>query len=173
MADFLEAKVREIEERLAFLDNVGPMDRLQQGAAAEAMVAAANNPGGTAGEFMTAGLGLGLAGQMAGTMAGAAAPAAAPVAAPPPLPGAQTFHVEMGGQPSGPFTVAQIQAGVANGQVQATSLVWAAGMAGWVPASTVPALQPLFAAPPPLPPAAPPPVPPAAAPAPPTPPAQP
>jgi membrane protease subunit (stomatin/prohibitin family) len=35
-------------EHARYLDNVGPMDRLQQGAAAEAMVEAARNPGGEA-----------------------------------------------------------------------------------------------------------------------------
>ena len=83
-------------------------------------------------------------------------PGPAAAAAPPPLPGqGPTFHVEIGGAASGPFTVAQVQAGVAGGQVQPTSLVWAAGMAGWAPAQTVPALQGLFTTPPPLPPAPP------------------
>src|SRR4051794_9881164 len=62
-------------ERGGFLDNVGSMDRYQQAAAADAMVAAASNPGGggTAGEFLGAGLGLAMAGQMATTMGGAQA----------------------------------------------------------------------------------------------------
>ncbi|MGI8938651.1 MAG: SPFH domain-containing protein, partial [Iamia sp.] len=153
---------RGVEEG-GFLDNVGPMDRYQQAKSAEAMVAAAGNPGGgAAGDFMAAGLGLTMAGQMANTMQGAQAPASAPAAAaggaPPPLPGqGPTFHVEIGGAASGPFTVAQVQAGVANGQVQPTSLVWATGMAAWSPANTVPALQGLFSVPPPLPPSGPPP----------------
>lgn len=146
---------RGVEEG-GFLDNVGPMDRFQQAKAAEAMVAAAGNPGGgAAGDFMAAGLGLSMAGQMANQMQGAQAPAAA--AGPPPLPGqGATFHVEIGGASSGPFTVAQVQAGVANGQVLPTSLVWTNGMAAWAPANTVPVLQGLFSVPPPLPPAAPP-----------------
>ncbi len=146
---------RGVEEG-GFLDNVGDLDRYQQAKQADAMLAAASNPGGggTMGDMMGMGMGMAMANQMAGQMQQPGA-AAAP-AGPPPLPGAQTFHVEMGGQSQGPFTVAQIQSGVANGQVTPASLVWAAGMASWVAASTVPALQALFATPPPLPPAAPP-----------------
>ena len=156
---------RGVEEG-GFLDNVGDLNRYQQAKQADAMLAAASNPGGggTMGDMMGMGMGMAMANQMAGQMQQPGA-ATAP-AGPPPLPGAQTFHVDMGGQSQGPFTVDQIQSGVANGQVLPTSLVWAAGMAGWIAASTVPALQALFQAPPPLPPAAPPAPPaPAAAPA--------
>ena len=80
---------RGVEES-GFLDNVGSMDRYQQSKAAEAMVAAAGNPGGSAmGDMMQMGMGAAMAGQMAGQMAGAMAPQqqaqpAAAVPAPPP-----------------------------------------------------------------------------------------
>jgi membrane protease subunit (stomatin/prohibitin family) len=146
---------RGVEEG-GFLDNVGNLDRYQQAKQADAMLAAAQNPGGggTMGDMM--GMGMAMANQMAGQMAPGAAAQGAP-AGPPPLPGAQTFHVDMGGASQGPFTVAQIQSGAANGQVTDQSLVWATGMAGWEPAGTVPALQAIFTAPPPLPPASTPP----------------
>lgn len=155
-------------ERGAFLDNVGPMDRYQQAHAAEAMAAAAGNPGGSAmGDMMQMGMGVAMASRIAGTMAGAAAPQTPPGpqatdgAAPPPLPTeAAMYHVDGGGQPSGPFTLDQVRAGVANGQITAATLVWTQGMAGWSPAQTVPALRPLFATPPPMPPSGPPPMPP-------------
>jgi membrane protease subunit (stomatin/prohibitin family) len=152
---------RGVEEG-GFLDNVGDLNRYQQAKQADAMLAAANNPGGggTMGDMMGMGMGMAMAGQMANQMQNVGQQQAP--AGPPPLPGAQTFHVDMGGQSQGPFTVAQIQQGVASGQVLPSTLVWAAGMASWVAASTVPALAPLFQAPPPLPPAGgPPPVPPA------------
>jgi membrane protease subunit (stomatin/prohibitin family) len=151
-----------------YLTNLGPIDRYQQVAAADAMVAAAGNPGGgAAGQFMQAGLGLAMAGQMAGNLQGAMAPAApaggaAAGGGPPPLPGQALFHVDMGnGQSGGPFNAQQIQAGLANGQVGPTTLVWSQGMAGWAPANTVPALAALFATPPPMPPPSSPPPPPA------------
>ena len=162
---------RGVEEG-GFLDNVGSMDRYQQAMAAEAMVAAAGNPGGgVAGAGMQLGLGVAMGGQMANMMGGAFAPAAAAPAAPaapapPPLPGQVHYHIDAGGQPGGPFNLAQMQAGIAGGQVVGSTLVWCQGMAAWEPAQTVPALQVFFSAPPPLPPSAsaPPPVPPAATP---------
>ena len=71
------------------------------------------------------------------------------------------YHVDMGGQPGGPFNIGQIQQGVASGQVTAQTLVWANGMAAWAAAGTVPELAALFNVPPPMPGAgAPPPMPP-------------
>jgi hypothetical protein len=81
--------------------------------------------------------------------------------APPPLPAQAMFHVEINGQPSGPYNLQQIQQGIAQGQMNAQTLVWSQGMTGWQAAGTVPALAQLFQAPPPMPgAAAPPPVPP-------------
>jgi len=159
---------RGVEEK-GYLTNLGPMDRYQQVKAADAMLAAAGNPGGSAmGEMMQAGMGLAMAGQMAGQLQGAMAPAAAaPAGGPPPLPGQAMFHVDMGnGQSGGPFNIAQLQAGLANGQIGPTTLVWSQGMAAWAPANTVPALQALFATPPPMPPPPMPPAPPSAPPVP-------
>jgi membrane protease subunit (stomatin/prohibitin family) len=142
-------------EQKGYLQNLGDVGRYQQVAAADAMVAAAGNPGGSAmGDFMQAGLGMAMAGQMAGQLQGAMAPGGGggqSGGGPPPLPGQAMFHVDMNGQPGGPFTVQQIQAGIANGQVGPGTLVWTQGMAAWAPASTVPALQALFATPPPMP----------------------
>ncbi len=151
-------------ESAGYLRNMGDVGKYQQVAAADAMVAAAGNPGGSAmGDFMQAGMGIAMAGQMANQMGGAmagGAPAGGMGGAPPPLPSQAMYHVEINGQPSGPFNMQQIQAGIANGQMTGQSLVWTAGMASWVPASTVPALQAFFATPPPMPGATPPPIPP-------------
>lgn len=142
-------------EQARYLDNVGPMDRLQQGAAAEAMVAAARNEGGGgAGAMMGAGLGMALGQQMANMMAPGMQPAApAGPGGPPPLPAAQQFHVEINGQAAGPYSPDQLRPFVAGGQLTPASLVWTNGMAGWAAAQTVPAIAGLFApaGPPPLP----------------------
>lgn len=137
------------------------LDKLQRANAAEAILAAANNPGGSAmGDMMQMGMGVAMANQMAGQMG--AAFGGAPTGAPPPMPGQALYHVDQGGQPGGPYSVAQIQQGVAAGQVTAQTLVWTNGMAAWAPAGQVPALAALFTAPPPMPGAAtPPPMPPA------------
>lgn len=142
------------------------LSKLQQANAADAILAAANNPGGSAmGDMMQMGMGLAMAQQMADQVGGAfgnGRPAAAPAGAvPPPMPGQTMYHVDMGGQPGGPFNIAQIQQGVASGQVTAQTLVWANGMAAWAAAGTVPELAGLFNVPPPMPGAgAPPPMPP-------------
>ena len=144
-------------EQARYLDNVGPMDRLQQGAAAEAMVAAARNEGGGAGAMMGAGLGMALGQQMGNMMAPGAyqqpMQQQAPQMGPPPLPAAQQFHVEINGQAAGPYTPDQLRPFVAGGQLTPASLVWANGMAGWAAAQTVPPIAALFApaGPPPLP----------------------
>jgi membrane protease subunit (stomatin/prohibitin family) len=144
-------------EQARYLDNVGPMDRLQQGAAAEAMVAAARNEGSGAGAMMGAGLGMALGQQMgnmmaAGTQQQPMQQQAAP-GGPPPLPAAQQFHVEINGQAAGPYTPDQLRPFVAGGQITPATLVWANGMPGWTAAQTVPAVAALFtpAGPPPLP----------------------
>ncbi|WP_207839194.1 SPFH domain-containing protein [Williamsia soli] len=142
---------RGVEEG-GFLDNVGDLGRYQQGKAADAMLAAAQNPGGGAmGDMMSAGMGVALGSQMAGQFGRAGQGQPAPAAGPPPLPGAATFHIDNGGQPAGPFTVAQLQGAATAGQFTGATLVWSQGMPGWVQASSVPVLAGLFATPPPLP----------------------
>lgn len=66
------------------------------------------------------------------------------------------FHVDSGGQATGPFNPGQLQSGAQSGQITRATLVWSDGMPGWLPAGQVPALAALFGVgPPPLPPTAP------------------
>lgn len=136
------------------------LGKLQQANAADAILAAANNPGGSAmGDMMQMGMGVAMANQMAGQMGNAFG---GQPATPPPMPAQAMYHVDQNGQPAGPYSVAQIQQGVAAGQVTAQTLVWTNGMAAWSPAGEVPALAALFTVPPPIPGAgSPPPMPPA------------
>ncbi len=148
-------------ETSGYIDNVSDVNKLQQVAAADAMTAAASNPGGggAMGDMMGMGMGMAMAGQMAQTLQGSmGGPAPAPAAAmPPPLP---SYHVALNGEQAGPFNMEQMRAGLSNGTMKPTDLVWTNGMAGWTAANEVPALAELFAAPPPLPGNTPPPVPP-------------
>jgi membrane protease subunit (stomatin/prohibitin family) len=136
--------------QMAVLGNLDQYAKLQS---AEAIRDAAQNPGGIAG--MGAGLGAGLVvgQQMAGAMAGAASAPGAVAAAPPPLPNAVAFHASIEGAPAGPFDLNALAAQVTGGKITRSTLVWKAGMAGWVAAESVPELRSLFAAevPPPLP----------------------
>lgn len=138
-------------ETSGYIDNVSDVNKLQQVAAADAMTAAANNPGGggAMGDMMGMGMGMAMAGQMAQTMQGSMGGAPAPAAAaPPPLP---SYHVALNGEQAGPFNMEQMQAGLASGNMKPTDLVWTDGMAGWTAATEVPALATLFSSPPPLP----------------------
>ena len=63
---------------------------------------------------------------------------------PPPTPVSQYF-VAVNGQQSGPFGVAQLQQYAAQGQINAQTLVWKQGMAGWEPAGNVAELAQIFA----------------------------
>lgn len=144
---------RGVEER-GFTNNVGDMQRFQQGRAADAMLGAAQNPGGSAmGDLMGAGMGMAMASQMANQFGQAGN---APAQTPPPIPAAASFHIEQNGAAAGPYTVDQLR-----GVISPTTLVWAPLLTGWTPAGQVPALSALFApTPPPLPPQAPTPPPP-------------
>ncbi|MDZ7675695.1 MAG: SPFH domain-containing protein [Acidimicrobiales bacterium] len=150
---------RGVEEG-GYAHNVGDVQRLQQVRAADAMMAAAENEGGgggVMGDAMGMGMGLAMAGQMANQFGQATGGAMGQQGGggqggPPPLPNQALYHVESGGQSTGPYTIQQLQAGVANGQMNQQTLVWTNGMAQWAQAGTVPALASLFAAPPPPPP---------------------
>jgi hypothetical protein len=91
-------------------------------------------------------------------MPGAGAPPPMPGAgAPPPMPGAAPayqFSVSVNGQTYGPYDMGALTQMAGAGQINAQSMVWRQGMAGWQEAGTVPELAQLFrsGAPPPPPP---------------------
>jgi membrane protease subunit (stomatin/prohibitin family) len=128
---------------------IGDMQRYQQYQMGTAMTAAAGNSGGGgAAEGLGLGLGVAMASQM---IPGLARPAGA---TPPPLQ-SEVWHIAVAGQTQGPFSPEQVAGMIAAGQLQGTTMVWSAGMSGWLPAAQVPQLAPYFAAatPPPPPPA--------------------
>jgi hypothetical protein len=48
------------------------------------------------------------------------------------------YHVGRNGQQTGPFSIEQLKAMAAGGELNPTDLVWKEGMSGWEPASTLP-----------------------------------
>lgn len=146
--------VEEALDKRTSMGVVGDLRKYTQFQAAEALAAAANNPG-AAGGAMGMGVGVILSQLAAGGGAGAAAPAASPPAQPPPLPNAQpqvAVFLAVGGQQTGPFDLAGLQAEIAAGRLTRETLAWSEGMAGWQAAGTLPALSGLFGAtPPPIP----------------------
>jgi membrane protease subunit (stomatin/prohibitin family) len=141
---------------------LGNLNQYTQFQAANAMEAAANNPGG-AGEGVGLGMGMALGQQMAQSLGQSAqgaqaAPAAQPAPpqtgmAPPPLPAAAQWYLGVGGQQVGPFDVAGLQGEVAAGRLTAATLVWRAGLPQWTAAGQVGELAGVLPQlPPPLPP---------------------
>lgn len=135
---------------------IGDMNKYQQFQTGNALMAAAQNPSGGAGEGIGLGLGFAMANRMAQMPLGGA-PTAQPVTAPaaPPPPPSAAWHVALNGQTLGPYTPQQIAQGIGAGQVTPTTMVWTAGMPGWVAANQVPQLSTYFSAPTPPPPPAP------------------
>jgi membrane protease subunit (stomatin/prohibitin family) len=138
----------------------GDLGKFTQYSAAEAMTAAAQNPGG--GNGMGAGLGMGMGMAMAGQMAqagpwGTARPAAqqaAPAMAPPPPPVERVWHIAENGQTKGPFSRAAMGRMASGGELTRQSNVWTAGQDGWKRADDVQELAQLFTILPPPPPPA-------------------
>ena len=147
----LPPEVEQAMDRRTSMGVVGDLSKYAQFQAAEAMRAAASNPG-AAGQAVGMMVGMGVGQQASPWGPRPAEPAAAPPPAPPPLPSGPTYHVAVDGKPTGPFDLEQLRVQAASGAVSRASLVWAEGMAGWQPAGDVADLSALFTAvPPPVP----------------------
>lgn len=145
---------QEVEQALDKRSSMGIIGNLSQYAqfqAANAMEAAAKNPGGGAADGMGLGMGFAMAQQM-GQMFNQQNTQGA--GAPPPLPGAAAqFFVAVNGQQQGPFPPATLQQMVTQGALTRDTLVWRQGLASWIKAGDATELVSLFGAtPPPLPP---------------------
>jgi membrane protease subunit (stomatin/prohibitin family) len=131
---------------------LGNLDQYTKFQTANAIEDAANNEGG-AGAGLGVGLGVGLGQTAAAAMHQQPVQQQPMQAGPPPLPPTEQWFLGASGQQLGPFDRAGLGQQVSAGTLTASTLVWRNGMAGWVPASQVPELTPLFGAmPPPLPP---------------------
>jgi membrane protease subunit (stomatin/prohibitin family) len=149
----LPKAVEEALDRRSSMGVIGNMGQYTQYQAANAMEAAAQNPGagGMAGGGMGLGMGFAMANQMGQSMNQAHQQAPAP-GGPPPLPQAAQFYLAVNGQQAGPFPVDALKQQAAGGQLTPETLVWKQGMANWTPAGQVVELSGLFgAAPPPIP----------------------
>lgn len=141
----LPPEVEQALDRRSSMGMVGDLARYTQFQAAEAMRAAASNPG-------AAGAGIGV---MVGTaLGGQIGPwgAAPPGPTPPPLPAEKTWHVAIDNKPVGPLSTDEIAKRAAAGAIGVATLVWSKGMSAWTAAGQIPELAQLFeAVPPPLP----------------------
>jgi len=115
---------------------IGDMGRYQQYQLGNAMtVMAENASGGAAAQGMGLGMGMAMAKQLAQGVGGAMQP---------PPPPSVAWHIAVNGQTQGPFSTAQMAAGIEQGQVSAQTMVWSQGMANWMVAASVPQLSGLF-----------------------------
>ncbi|QFT82088.1 SPFH domain / Band 7 family protein [Roseovarius sp. THAF27] len=157
----LPPAVEEALDKRTSMGLAGDLGKFTQYSAAEAMTAAAKNPGG-AGGGMGAGIGAGLGMAMAGQMAGQggpwgasahqSSPAASP--APPPPPVEHVWHIAENGQTHGPYSKAALGRMASEGKLTRDSHVWTAGQDGWLKAGDVQELAQLFTILPPPPPGA-------------------
>jgi membrane protease subunit (stomatin/prohibitin family) len=139
-------EVEKAVDARSSMDVIGDMDRYRQYQLGASIPTAAANPaGGLAGAGVGVGMGMAIAG--AATM-----PSKAPLPLIPPSPevaGAAVWHVASGGRTFGPYSVADLAAVIASGQLNAESLVWSTGMGTWTPMSRVALLAALLGPPPP------------------------
>ncbi|MEM6647591.1 MAG: SPFH domain-containing protein [Bacteroidota bacterium] len=150
----LPPAVEEVLDKRTSMGIVGDLSKYTQFQAAQAMEAAAKNPGGEASAGIGMGMGFGMANQMAQAMSQPQQPQAQPPqqAAPPPVPQMKSFFVAVNGQQTGPFDMVTLSQQVQQGQITRETLVWTNGMPQWAAAGSVPELAQYFGAvPPPLP----------------------
>ncbi|MFF5181898.1 SPFH domain-containing protein [Micromonospora sp. NPDC000316] len=156
-------EVEQALDKRTSMGAVGDLGRYTQFQAANAMEAAAKNPGGEAGAGIGLGMGMAMGQQMSRAMAGGSGapqptpaqptPAQPAAAEPPPLPTQTQWYVGVAGQRQGPYDLGGLAEQVGAGALGPDTLVWQAGMAQWQPAGQVPELASVLASvPPPLPP---------------------
>jgi membrane protease subunit (stomatin/prohibitin family) len=155
----LPPNVEEALDKRSSMGIIGNMNQYTQFQAANAMEAAATNPGGGgASEGMGMGMGFAMAGSMMNAMNQGMNPNQQQQQGPPPMPQGATFFAVVNGQQAGPFDVNVLRQMVTAGSLTKETMVWKQGMPNWMAAGQVQELFSIFGAtPPPVPP--PPPVP--------------
>jgi membrane protease subunit (stomatin/prohibitin family) len=150
----LPEEVEKALDKRTSMGVVGDLNKFMQFSAATGLAQPNSAAGATLGATMGAALGAGMAavGPWGAAPAGATA---APPPPPPPLPSSVQWHAAIDGATQGPLSMDDISALIAAGKIGAQTLVWAAGMDGWVAAAQTALAAKLGAVPPPLPPAAP------------------
>lgn len=151
----LPPEVEQALDKRSSMGILGNLNAYAQFQAANAMEAAAKNPGSDAASGMGMGMGFAMAQQMGQMFQQQQHTTQTPppgAGAPPPLPGQAPYFVAVGGQQQGPFAPPVLQQMVQQGTLQRDTLVWKQGMPNWTKAGDVAELSGLFGAvPPPLP----------------------
>lgn len=141
----LPDEVNAAMDKRASVGALGGMGSYTQLQAADAMKAAAENPGG-AGNMMGI-----LMGAQLGANVGQAVQQGVNTPPPPPPPAA-AFYVAVNGRQAGPYDLDTLKSQALAGTFTRGTMVWKQGMAAWQEAAAVPELAQVFASvPPPLP----------------------
>ena len=149
----LPPAVEEALDKRTSMGVIGNLQAYTQFQAANAMEAAAQNPGGEASAGIGMGMGFAMANQLGKTL-GAQNAQGGPAAGPPPIPGSTTYYLAINGAQQGPFDMNTLSQQASQGALTPETLVWTDGMAQWTAAGEVSALAGLFKqVPPPIPPA--------------------
>lgn len=133
---------------MGIVGNLGAFNQFQSGVSME-KAAENQNGGGIMGAGLGAGMGFGMANQMGNMYQNNQFNSQTGMNnnntnTPPPITPPVSFHVAVNGQQTGPFNLQQLQTMATQGQLTKASLVWKAGMAGWLAAETQPELAALF-----------------------------
>ncbi len=143
----LPTEVEAALDKRSSMGIIGNLDNYLKFQSANAMEAAAANPGGDASAGIGMGMGFAMANQLGKTLvAGAASPTGS---SPPPLPQAAAYFVGADGKQTGPFTPQTVAEQISTGAITRETLLWREGMATWLPAGEYPDFALLL--PPPLP----------------------
>lgn len=129
--------VEEVLDKRTSMGIVGNLKDYMTFQAAEAMTAAANNPGGAA-EGISLGIGFAMANKIAQTMD--IPPQRVEPTQPTGDSDAKRYFVAVDGQQTGPFSFEVLSNEILTGKVLRESLVWFQGMDDWTPAGQVPEL---------------------------------
>ncbi|HEY5975782.1 MAG TPA: SPFH domain-containing protein [Geobacteraceae bacterium] len=129
----LPLEVEEALDKRSSMGIVGSLDNYLKFQSANALEAAARNPGGDASAGIGMGMGFAMASQLGKMVTD---PSTAPDnPAPPPLPNAGTsYYVGKDGKQAGPFDQQTIGTYIRNGSISPETLLWKEGMSGWTTA---------------------------------------
>ena len=144
----LPLEVEAALDKKSSMGIIGNLDNFAKFQAAQAMEAAAKNPGGDASAGVGMGMGFAMANQLGKVLASPQEPATGTA---PPLPG-DAYFIGKNGTKAGPFDIQTINSNIHAGTVTGETLLWKQGMAGWEKAASFDEFKSLLeATPPPLP----------------------
>ena len=133
------------EERLKMYEKMNETERSKADAVAEAYRASMQSQQGNVGQMID---GFAQAATPPQPIVTGVPMPVMPASVPPPMPVAESWHVSLDGQQTGPLQLTQVQQYIQSGQVNASTMVWKTGMANWAAAGQVPELAAFFATPP-------------------------